>query len=190
MAEDLPAHIYRELVTRWSEPHRIYHGLGHLRQGLSALAELGGGRLERIAFWFHDAVHTNTSPSDERASAELARNLLTDQLPTGELAEVCRLIMITAEHHPAVDDLPGARISDADLSALAGSWPDYRHNALAIRAELPQYSDADFRLGRSRFLAKMLQRPRLFFTPHAQRYWEIPARKNLARELAEVRMAS
>ncbi|WP_197511770.1 hypothetical protein [Tessaracoccus coleopterorum] len=35
-----------------------------------------GGPLERIAFWFHDAVHTSTSPADELASAELARELL------------------------------------------------------------------------------------------------------------------
>ena len=46
----LPDDVALELLRRWAEPHRHYHGTSHLVDGLHALEVLDGGRLERIAF--------------------------------------------------------------------------------------------------------------------------------------------
>lgn len=180
----LPERVAVDLLRRWAEPHRHYHSTQHLIDGLAALDVLGGEGLEQIAFWFHDAVHTNTTPADEEASALIAREALSGWLPSDEVDEVVRLVLLTAHHRPDPGDLSGARVSDADLSSLGADWETYRHNAEGIRSELPHITDEQWRLGRSAFLSGFLQRERFYVTPLARDLWEDQARRNLARELS------
>ena len=179
----LPETVARDLLARWAEPHRHYHSTRHLVDGLAALEGLGGGRLERIAFWFHDAVHTNTTPEDEEASAFLAREALSGWLPSVEVGEVERLVLLTAHHRPEPGDDAGARVSDADLSSLGADEEAYRRNVQGIRAELLHLTDEQWRAGRSAFLHRFLQRERFYITAIAADLWERPARRNLTREL-------
>ena len=70
-----------ELLRRWSEPHRTYHGTAHLADCLRSVqvAAEGLGRVPRtvlLALWFHDAVHDGEAVRDEERSAQLARDLL------------------------------------------------------------------------------------------------------------------
>lgn len=189
-AQELPDATVESLLKRWREPHRDYHGETHLRSGLRALDELGGTRLERIAFWCHDAVHTNTTPDDEFASVEVARALLTELLPASELEEVCRLILVTIDHRPEPGDASGARIADADLVGLGYDWGGYRANIAGIRVELPDLADEEWR-ERRLATVKMLQRHEpLFHTEYGRSRWETQARENLARELAELSQGS
>lgn len=183
MSELLPGAVVDELLERWTEPHRHYHSTSHLRAGLEALDLLGGGPTERVAFWFHDAVHSNTTPADETASAELAGSLLAGHLPAAEIAEVRRLIMLTTHHQPDVTDLPGSRLCDADLSGMGSSWEDYLVNIAGIRAELPVIDDEQWRHGRSRFLEGFLAHEWLFHTARGRELWEARARANMEREL-------
>lgn len=182
---DLPDDAVSGLLSRWSEPHRRYHGPGHLAAGLRALDELGGERLERIALWCHDAVHTMTSPDDEMASAEVAREVLAGVLPAGEVDEVCRLVLLTADHRPGRGDRRGARVCDADLHALAAPSGDYAANADAIRAEMPGVSDEEWRQRRLAFARSLLARSSIFATDAGRSRWEQAARENLRREIAD-----
>ncbi|GAA4891275.1 hypothetical protein GCM10025789_05100 [Tessaracoccus lubricantis] len=182
--EVLPAGVAAELLARWQEPHRRYHGVTHLDDGLAVLEQLGGGDLEKIAYWCHDAVHTNSSPTDELASAEVARALLAPHLTPGEVDEVCRLVLVTVSHLPAPEDERGARVADADLHGLGLPWDAYVANLAAIRAELPGLSDAGWRERRQAFAARMLQRPHIFATEVGRQRWEVTARDNLEREVA------
>lgn len=184
-AADLPESVAASLLLRWREPHRDYHGESHLRAGLATLRLLGAGRIERIAFWFHDAVHTNTTPADEYASVHVARQLLSDYLTAAELEEVRRLIEVTIDHAPASGDLRAARVSDADLAGFALEWPAYRRNVDAIRRELPGLADAHWKAGRAAVLRRFLDRPQLFHTALGRERWELRGRENLLRELRE-----
>lgn len=182
----LPGPVVEELLRRWAEPHRQYHSTTHLSTGLDALAVLGGERLESIAFWFHDAVHSNTTPADETASAALVGQLMAGHLEAGEIAEVERLVMLTAGHRTDRLDLAGQRVCDADLSGLGADEATYRHNVVGIRAELPHLSDAQWVAGRSQFLSHFLERDHFFATDAARSMWEERARANLRNELAEL----
>lgn len=179
----LPDDVATALLARWREPHRRYHGESHLRHGLDALGVLGATALERVAFWCHDAVHTNTTPDDELASAAVARELLAPHLAPEELAEVERLVLVTVHHQPEPGDDAGARISDADLAGLASDWDGYLRNVEGIRAELPALTDAAWREGRGAFLDGFLANERLFHTELGRMQWEPAARANLRREL-------
>ena len=182
----VPESVFDELRRRWAEPHRDYHSSTHLVSGLSALRDLGGTAIEDLAFWCHDAVHTNTTPADERASAEVARELLAPHLAAGDVAEVCRLIMLTAGHVVEPGDDAGARLCDADLSGLGSQWPQYLVNVAGIRSELPEITDDQWRRGRSAFLRGYLAKDRFYATELGRHRWEEQARGNLARELAEL----
>lgn len=183
----LPDDVRSALLERWREPHRDYHGVTHLESGLRHLDELGGTDVERIAFWFHDAVHTNTTPDDELASVAVARELLDGVLTPAQVDEVARLVLITIDHRPEPGDDAGARISDADLAGLALHWEGYRRNVAGIRFELPHVDDAMWRVGRSAVLERLLAGQWLFHTDHGRRHWEPAARANLQRELDELR---
>lgn len=183
----LPPSVEEELRRRWAEPHRHYHSTTHLAAGLAALDLLGAGDPERIAFWFHDAVHSNRTPQDEEASAELAGELLAGYLGPSEVAEVRRLVMLTSHHLPASGDDAGARVCDADLSAMGADGHSYAVTVAGIRAELPALSDEQWRMGRGAFLERFLQRRWLFHTEIGRRLWERRARANMQGELDSLR---
>lgn len=183
----LPDNVAADLLERWTEPHRDYHGVSHLVDGLRALEELGGSRLELIAFWFHDAIHSNRTPDDEQASADLVRELLDGHETDEDIHEVARLVLLTAGHRTTAADGGGQRLCDADLSGLGANASRYRRNVEGIRAELPHLTDDEWMTGRTAFLAAFLQREHLFATPHGRDLWEDLARRNLNEELRDLR---
>lgn len=69
-----------DLIDRWYEPHRTYHGPAHLTHVLDSLVVLDpdgtAPRAVALALWFHDAVHVGTAGADESASAALAGEML------------------------------------------------------------------------------------------------------------------
>lgn len=176
-----PHEVGEELLRRWAEPHRVYHGPSHLVEALDALALLGGGRTEALALWFHDAVFTG-GPDDEAASAALARARLTAD---PEALEVTRLVLITREHRPDPTDGPGARVADADLWNLGAEPERYRVSVAALRAEQPGVPDESWVLTRTERVRNLLS-SRLFHTPLGRSERLPRARANLATELAQL----
>ncbi|MFE7869353.1 metal-dependent phosphohydrolase [Micromonospora humida] len=182
-----------DLLTRWREPHRRYHTAHHLRAVLDVVdrhADLAD-RPERVALaaWTHDAVYDpRAADANERASAELAGTLLTGLgVPAATVAEVRRLVLLTAGHRTAPGDRDGALLCDADLAVLATPPEVYDGYATAIRAEYAHVPEADFRTGRARVLDGLLALPALFRLPPLAARWEEPARANLRRELSGLR---
>lgn len=178
----------RALLACWTEPHRRYHDLSHLRGVLRALDELDGLASDpdavRLAAWYHDAVYAG-QPDDEERSALMAEAALTALgLPPDFVAEVGRLIRMTVHHDPDPGDDNGAVLSDADLAVLALPRAEYQRNSAAVRAEYPHVADVDFRAGRARVIRQLLAAPHLFRTVTARARWEQAARENLAAELA------
>lgn len=179
----LPEDVVHDLLARWTESHRFYHGVSHLVHGLEALDSLGGTREERIAFWFHDAVHSNSTPEDEQDSATLVEKLLSGHENTANILEIQRLVLLTAGHHTDSNDESGQRVCDADLSGLGSDAILYRRNVAGIRAEMPHLTEQEWVAGRSAFLSRFLRREHLFATELGRERWETVARINLQNEL-------
>lgn len=178
----------RELVRRYTEAHRRYHDVQHLREVLHALDLLSAGAelplaVVCAAFW-HDAVYDPTAADNERRSVDLAAAAL-DGLGLAHtlVDEVTRLVLLTTGHDPQAGDAHGALLCDADLAVLAAAQPRYGAYAAAVRQEYAHLSDDDFRRGRAAVLRELLHRPQLFSTPEGQRRWQRAARVNLQAEL-------
>ncbi|MFT3876250.1 MAG: DUF4031 domain-containing protein [Propioniciclava sp.] len=177
-----------DLLARWSEPHRRYHDLRHLASCLMALAALDvdDDPVVQLAAWFHDAVYTGRAGEDEEASAVLAEQRLDGLLPDADVAEVARLVRLTATHDPAPGDARGAALVDADLSILGALPGRYHVYARDVRLEYDHLDADTFAAGRAAVLRTLLARRPLFRTPAGIQLWERPARTNMREELAEL----
>ncbi|MEV4581204.1 metal-dependent phosphohydrolase [Nonomuraea jabiensis] len=176
-----------ELIARWSEPHRRYHTRDHLAAVLAGVAQLAAAADDltavRLAAWFHDAVYDGRPGLDEERSAQLAQSRLPRcGVPAARVAEVARLVRLTAAHDTLADgDRDGAVLCDADLAVLG--LPGYDDYAGRIRQEYAHVPDDLFRAGRAEVLRRLLAVPRLYRTGRARELWEERARSNMAREL-------
>jgi len=203
-----------ELLDRWYEPHRTYHGPAHLTHVLDSLVVLDPDRTApravALALWFHDAVHDGTAVADEAASAALAGEMLgslgakstavgsteaqgieaakvTAWVERTEIAEVQRLVLLTTHHDPAADDLAGALVCDADLAILASAPDRYTRYTEQVRREYAHVPDEVFAPARAEILERLLDAGPFFRTAVGSERWEAAARRNVSDEIVRLR---
>jgi predicted metal-dependent HD superfamily phosphohydrolase len=196
-----------DLLAAYSTPGRAYHDLRHLGEVLERVEELrtastappGVHRLDRrvidLALWFHDAVY-DTDPGvegevkavgAEELSAQWAERALPATVLGAEaVAEVARLVRLTATHDPQPHDLAGQLVCDADLAILAAQPVRYGRYVADVRLEYRRLDDETFNAGRVRILRALLARRRLFATDHADQSWRQAAEQNIRAELARL----
>jgi predicted metal-dependent HD superfamily phosphohydrolase len=178
------------LLAAYADPSRGYHDVVHLTEVLHNVEEIldaGGHHADRdavlLAAWFHDAVYDAAGNLEER-SARLAEQVLGAWgTPDPVVAEVARLVRLTATHAPEAGDVNGAVLCDADLAILAADPDRYREYVDGVRREYAHVSETDFRAGRATVLRALAAKTTLFHTTYGREHWETPARANLAREL-------
>ncbi|UZX04864.1 DUF4031 domain-containing protein [Arthrobacter sp. CDRTa11] len=187
----MPGHdaLFLDLLDRWGEEHRKYHGRTHLLAVLEALDLLSEPaeppRHVVLGAWFHDAVYRGIAGQDEEESARLAEGRLAEAgLPDADVEEVARLVRLTADHCPGQGDDDGALLCDADLSVLGGEPESYARYLAAVREDYAHIGDADFAAGRAAVVRRLLDLDPLFHTERAQELWLDAARRNLQGELA------
>lgn len=173
-----------ELTRRYTEPHRRYHDLRHIADMLLKGRGFPLSDEQVMAVWFHDAIYDPASKTNEIDSAELAVERLFQLGWEGARVKVVQQIVLdTKGHTPSIE--ASKPVLDLDLSTLAGSWEDYARNGANIRAEYASVPEADWLVGRRKWLESMLAKPALFHTDWGKGL-ESHARRNLARDLSEL----
>lgn len=183
--------LHARLAERYREPHRRYHDLRHLHEVLQTIDELADAAddLEAVrwAAWFHDAVYDVRRDDNEEVSSRLAeRELVALGCDPAMVAEVARLVRLTATHDPRDGDANGAVLCDADLRILAADPWRHAEYLVDVRTEYAHVPDGDFRAGRAAVLRALLSADRLYRTETAHSRWEERARANLAAELQQL----
>jgi predicted metal-dependent HD superfamily phosphohydrolase len=182
------------VVDAWSQPHRRYHDLAHLAAVLGIVDQLAGHAADpvavRLAAWYHDVAYDPQRSDNEAVSAARARIGLRGLVDPDTVAEVERLVLLTAGHDPAPDDANGAVLCDADLVVLAGPPAAYAAYASAVRAEYGHLSDEAFIRGRTAVLEQLLALPALYRLPEVAEQCTERARANLTAELSLLRARS
>lgn len=192
---DLDA-VGADLLTRWSEPHRRYHGPVHLVEVLGAVDELcRAGRVPPrdrtvavLGAWFHDAVYDIGADDNERRSAALAARTLAGLGVEADLVDdVVTVVLDTVEHDVGEDASPArSLLHDADLWILAAPTPRFDGYCREVREEYRDVPAATYGAARSAVLRPFLVREHVYRTEHGRRTWEPAARENLARELTRL----
>lgn len=182
---------FEDIVKRHTEPDRFYHRLTHVDDLLNLVSKHGKTltdlRIVQLAVWFHDAVYDPESATNERDSAEYARNVLVtlgiDPLVIGQV-EI--YINATKSHVLTPSQSQNQDLAffvDADLSILASSSDRYFRYVEQIRQEFSHMSPEGGRSRRAGFLRSMLGRDRIFLSPQLA-YLEERARENMTCELS------
>ncbi|WP_436786760.1 HD domain-containing protein [Yinghuangia sp. YIM S10712] len=186
--------VGEDLIDRYSQPHRRYHGTAHLLAVLELIDELAPDADDpdaaRLAAWFHDAVYDPARADNEERSARLAERALTEAGVAAPLvAETARLVRVTAEHAPTEGDRNAAVLCDADLAILGTDRATYERYAAAVREEYSFVPDEAFRPARAAVLRELLSLPKLFHTATGFARYEETARANLRAELERLETA-
>ena len=176
--------VFDDLVSRYCEPHRRYHGWTHLTHCLRhfdpVADQLHAPDAVEMALWFHDAVYKPGSQDNESESAALFEHFAAEALVSDHVALVKQYILLT-RHQAPPRDTDGCFVVDIDLSPLAARWSDYLTDSENIRWEAPQVSDEAFFPAQRAFLQAMLARPTLFRTEWFSSRFEAVARENMTR---------
>jgi predicted metal-dependent HD superfamily phosphohydrolase len=189
-AREVPGGLFNQLVAAYSEPHRHYHTLQHLRECLAhldAAATLARRPAEvELALWFHDAVYDPKRQDNEERSADWAARSLRAAGCEEAVARRVQALVLATRGHAASDDADTALLLDVDLAILGAAPARFAEYERQIRAEYAHVDDAAFRRGRAAVLAGFQARPRLYLTQAFHDALEQRARENLRLSFARL----
>jgi predicted metal-dependent HD superfamily phosphohydrolase len=176
------------LQNLYSEKHRFYHNLEHIKFLLALFEEFRGNIEDETAvffsIWFHDAIYDPRRNDNEKQSAKLAAAHLGKlSLPESRIEKIEKIILATEKHSAEGLDADGKLFLDFDLAILGASRADYKKYAGAVRQEYGFVSDEDYRTGRRRVLQNFLRRDFIYLTNAMRQRFEKNARRNLGEEL-------
>lgn len=180
----------RDLVARYSEPHRKYHTMQHVRECFGKLEELRALAREpheiELALWFHDAIYDTRRHDNEEKSAQWARSVALEAGVAAAVGErVYELIMVT-RHNAVPADMDQQVLVDVDLSILGASPDRFDEYERQVREEYSWVPGLLFRRERRKILEEFLKRRSLFQTAPFVAAYEARARDNLQRSIAKL----
>lgn len=185
--------VFEMIRTRYSEPHRAYHTLGHVGHCLvefdEVRHELPVPQAAELALWFHDIFYDTRSPDNERRSAELACTIITEA-GHPELGNFVHELILDTAHHKPPQSTIGGYVVDIDLSILGADYGRFDAYEKHICKEYEWVPDEVFRARRALILEKFLEREHIYETVHFQKKYEVVARKNLVRSIRTLRAGS
>lgn len=192
---DLPAGLLEELHARYRSPPRAYHSWSHIEAMLCHFDDVARGPgwhrpLEvLLAVLFHDVVYAAGRKDNEAQSAEVAREMIASRLAgrSVDVNRVAELINLTAQYgrlEGSQLDHDSAHFVDCDMAILGAPLASFDVYNLGVAEEYAPHVNATlYRFGRRRFLAKLLDAKRIFFTEFSHSKLDEPARANLRRAL-------
>ena len=178
------------LVGRYSEPHRHYHNLNHVRQSLDAFDRIVDDLTDpftiEAAIWFHDVVYEPKSSKNEARSAEYASDFLSPtKLSANVISEIDHLIRLTRQPaDPSTED--EKYLIDIDLSTLGAGRELYDRYEAMIRKEYAYVPEQLYRKGRKALLSTFLDGEHIYRTRYFRERFEAQARANIGRALKKL----
>jgi len=179
--------IWKEVKNRYSEKHRQYHTLAHLRSLFSVLsyvkAQLEDWEMVQFAIFYHDLVYDVTRTDNEARSAEEATRILTELGSDKIRIDRCVRHIMATQRHSESNDPDSNLFSDADLVILGSSREMYDQYASQIRNEYQHFPDQQYKEGRAAVLKSFLEQQFIYHTPYFRDRYEAESRKNIKREI-------
>lgn len=180
-----------ELLARWTDPARAYHGERHLQECLEHFQRLRALAHDpdavEAALWLHDIIYIPTRDDNEEQSAAFTRDYLARLgVAPARIANIETMIRATAHDRPATT-ADARLVCDIDLAILGATDRRFDEYERDIRAEYAWVPYDTFRRRRMEILTGFLARPQLYQTEYFGARLEWKARLNLSRAIAMLR---
>lgn len=180
--------LFTRLVECYSEPHRSYHTMQHLKECFAHLENVRSSaeRADEIelALWFHDTIYDTRRKDNEERSAERARDsVLAAGLSDDEARRVFELVMAT-QHSAVPVGRDAAVLVDIDLGILGSDAARFDEYETQVREEYSWVPGPLYRAGRRKILQEFVNRENIYSTEYFRVEYEARARSNIARSLA------
>ena len=190
-AKGSPDNIYADLNRLYSESHRAYHNLFHIRHCLGEFEQtihlLNYPNEVEMAIWFHDAIYNTQREDNEEKSAELARQVSRTIELTDSFAEKAYNLILSTKHTMVPDDMDAQTLVDIDLCIIGRPDEEFDEYERSIRNEYSWVLDKQFKAVRASILQGFLDRPYIYYTKFFRQKYEDQARRNLKSSLIQLR---
>jgi predicted metal-dependent HD superfamily phosphohydrolase len=186
--------LMAQILERYSESHRHYHTLQHLKECL-VLAEKFSDLSENpfiveISLWFHDAIYDVKLHDNEERSAAFAETELKKRGIAPEIIRrVSQLILIT-RHSAQPETLDEEILSDIDLAILGANESRFLQYEQQVRREYDWVPENVYRVKRKEILEGFLNRDYIYNTPRFGNCYEDKARGNLLASILKLKISS
>jgi predicted metal-dependent HD superfamily phosphohydrolase len=183
--------ICRFVIEKYSEKHRAYHNLSHIKALLSQ-AEIYKEKFEdfesiQLSIWFHDVIYNPKKFDNESESAKIATEFLSKLcVPKDKIEKIGAMISATAKHNSNGLNSDGKLFLDLDLAILGQNRETYQNYSKAIRKEYSFVPWFFYKRSRRKILERFLEREILYFTKEIHKTYETQARLNLSNEIKEL----
>jgi predicted metal-dependent HD superfamily phosphohydrolase len=163
-----------EIHLRYTEKHRKYHTLNHLKECFdhfdNVKKHMQKPSLVAMAIWFHDIIYDPMKHDNELKSADLMLQLLKDShFNSTELNSIHTLIMATK--HPSDPKNEDEKLLiDIDLAILSTDSQRFSEYDQQIREEYSFVPEQLYNLERSRFLKKLITSGNIYYSDHFHSY--------------------
>jgi len=181
--------IFKDLITRYGEPHRTYHNLEHIITMLDELEQFGDmlTHLEEAwAIWHHDAVCDPKAKDNEEQSDLISKNHARKLGLPDLFGELAGTFILATKHSALPLDDRAKIVVDLDMAILGKPEKEFDSYEARIRREYDCISQPDFYANRSRILQSFLDRPSIYSTELFRSKYESIARKNMERSIGQL----
>ena len=182
--------VHRQLIDAYSEAHRAYHTLDHLRD---CLAQFDAARLfaahpdeVETGLWFHDAIYDTRSADNEERSARWAQEALRDAGAPEEVAVRVSDLVLATRHKVIPSGTDAGLLIDVDLSILGRAPEEFEKYERQIRQEYEWVPAPAYRQARANILQGFLEREFIYQTEFFRERYESQARENLKRSIRQL----
>jgi predicted metal-dependent HD superfamily phosphohydrolase len=168
-------------------PHiRHYHNWNHIVSLFELINkhDLDLNIPQYLAVLFHDIVYEPGSPTNERDSSEVMREMADGLFSHKQLNDAAIIIHDTKTHIPTSHD--SKLVLDLDMSVL-GIPKMHEDFNKQIREEFRKYSDAEYNAGRKAFFEELLARPRIYHTDYFHGLYNWYAREYMKQWIESVK---
>lgn len=185
-----PTKYLTHVKIAYSEPHRVYHTLEHVRDCLllyhKTMHLTEYPIAIEVAAWFHDFVYDPLADDNQKKSAERCLEWL--KMGPEDLAlwdEVQGLILATG-HREAPETNDQQIIADIDLSILGAESGIYWSYAEDVREECEAIPDERYIQRRIEMLKGLLARDTVYWNPIFVDAFGLFAEENILAELEQL----
>ncbi|CAM1339977.1 conserved hypothetical protein [Tenacibaculum amylolyticum] len=185
---DVISRLWEQLYVRYTEKHRTYHNLQHLKELFgyydTYIGELSQPNLVAFSIFYHDIIYNIWKKDNEEKSAKVALQSLATIISRSELNIINEQIIATKTHESNFSDTQF--LIDFDLAILGQSTAVYQQYATLIRTEYKLVPDFLYYKGRKKVLQHFIDKPFIYKTEVFINLYEKAAKKNLVEELNQL----